>query len=408
MKIAILSDFHLGYERFAEDAFMQAQSAMAQAVEQADAILLAGDLFDTKLPRPETISQAFSIFRLPLAKKWETRVESFSARDGRANLCPAPVVAIHGTHEMRVRSMVNPIQLLESGGFLVNAHSATAVLAKGAERVAITGMGGVPERQAKGALEALDSKPVPGACNIFVFHQTLSELIPAADGAMSAEDLPAGFDIYVSGHLHAHSDTNIDGRRILIPGSTVITQLRKEEAKEKGFYIFDTESKSAEFMEIASREFIFRELELSNAKPDEALGIIKREIERAVSSAKREKPVIRFRVSGTLSGAGELDTSLLEKAFSGRAFLVIDQSVSSGSLKQKVEQLRGARQGAASLRDMEDEIFFAQLRKKGIEPTPELQELMALLSSGRRVPPEEAIKKLLPKQDSQQSSTTGA
>lgn len=396
MRIAILSDFHLGYERFSEDAFTQAQSAMAQAMEQADAILLAGDLFDTKLPRPEVLSQAFSIFRLPLAKKWEARIESFSAKDGRAQLCGAPVIAIHGTHEMRVKSMVNPIQLLASAGFLVNAHSATVVLGKGGERAAITGMGGVPERQAKGAIEALDPKPVPGACNIFVFHQTLSELIPAAEGAMSAEDLPGGFDLYVSGHLHAHSDTNVSGKRILIPGSTVITQLRKEEAKEKGFYIFDTATKKSEFVGIETREFIFRELSLSSAKPEDAIGMMRREIESALSLAKRGKPVIRLKVSGTLSGPAQLDTSVLEKAFSGRAFLAIDQSFASSSLRQKIDQLRGARQGAASLLEMENEMLFARLRQKGVEPTSELQEMIALLSSGRHVPPDEAIKKLLP------------
>lgn len=398
MKIAVLSDFHLGYERFAQDAFEQAQAAMAAAVEQADAVILAGDLFDTKLPKPESLSQAFSIFRIPRAKTWGAKVESFSARDGRKDSCAVPVIAIHGTHEMRAKSMVNPIQLLEAGGFIINAHSATVVLEKNGEKAAVSGMGGVPERQAKEALDTIGAKPVSGACSIFVFHQTLSDFIPNAAGAMAAEDLPNGFDLYISGHMHAHSDTKAAGKRILIPGSTVITQLRKEEEGEKGFYLFDTKSRSAEFVRIASRQFFFRELDFDSAKPEDILAKARREIEGMLASAKGGKPIIRLRLSGTVAARQPLDISSLEREFSGRAFLITDKAISSGGLKERIEQVRALRQGSASLREMGDELLFERLRKGGVEPTPELRELVELLSSGKKSSVEEALRKLLPSQ----------
>ncbi len=395
MKVAILSDFHLGYERFAQDAFEQAQSAMAQAAEQADALLLAGDLFDTKLPRPEALSQAFSIFRLTLLRKWGAKISAFSARDGRKQACDAPIVAIHGTHEMRAKALMNPIQVLEAGGFLLNAHSASVVFEKDGEKVAITGLGGVPERQAKDAIDALKPEPVPGAYNIFVFHQTLSDFIPARGEAMSAEDLPEGFDLYVCGHMHAHSDTQIAGKRILIPGSTVVTQLRKDEEAGKGFYLFDTKTRSAEFMRIQSRPFIFRELRLDGAKPEEAEAAARKEVEDALSSAKGPRPIVRLRLVGTLSQPHFFDTFALEREFEGRAFLLIDKALASGDLKARIEQIRALRESSQSLREMGAELLLERLKKNGVEPTPEIQELVELLSSEKRGLAEEALKRLI-------------
>ena len=44
MKIAILSDFHLGYERFKEDAYVQAREAMEKAAGLCDMLIIPGDI----------------------------------------------------------------------------------------------------------------------------------------------------------------------------------------------------------------------------------------------------------------------------------------------------------------------------------------------------------------------------
>ena len=51
MRIAIISDTHLGYARFEEDSLKQAESAFLDAEQKADAIIFAGDVFDTKIPK---------------------------------------------------------------------------------------------------------------------------------------------------------------------------------------------------------------------------------------------------------------------------------------------------------------------------------------------------------------------
>jgi len=117
-----------------------------------------------------------------------------------------PIAAIHGTHERRTKESVNPIQLLESMGYLINAHANAVIFEKeingAVERVAVHGLGGVPDSYAKEAIKAINYKPVPNAFNIFVFHQTVKEFVPVDLDVMSIEDLPIGFDLYLCGHIH--------------------------------------------------------------------------------------------------------------------------------------------------------------------------------------------------------------
>ncbi|MCK4884124.1 MAG: metallophosphoesterase, partial [Candidatus Diapherotrites archaeon] len=67
MKIAIISDCHFGVFFGTErenDSFEQAREALFNAIELgADAILLPGDIFDSKIPRPEVMAKAMDIFR---------------------------------------------------------------------------------------------------------------------------------------------------------------------------------------------------------------------------------------------------------------------------------------------------------------------------------------------------------
>ena len=63
MKLAILSDMHIGYERFAEDAYNQAEAAVKAAMSVADMLLIPGDVFDKRAPKPDVIAQGINIFR---------------------------------------------------------------------------------------------------------------------------------------------------------------------------------------------------------------------------------------------------------------------------------------------------------------------------------------------------------
>ena len=403
MKLAILADFHLGYERFPDDAFKQALDAVASASAEADAILLAGDLFDTKVPKPESIAQALTILRIPLEKHWLTRIASFSARDGRQNLCNIPVIAIHGTHEMRVKSLLNPIQVLEKGGFLINAHAATVTLEKDGERVAVTGMGGVPEKQAQAAIEALNPAPVDGAFNIFLFHQSLQELLPVTDEYLSVDDLPSGFDLYVCGHMHGRFFKNLNGKQLLIPGSTVITQFKKEEEESKGFFIFDTKTRDCSFHAINSRPFFYREVELKDASEDDAVEKV-RDALRSVLASNLRNPIIRVKVKGTLRKgitSSSISFSKVIEEFSGVAFVSIDKAFESYELVEKIREFRSLREGA-SVRELGLELLEEKLKRNGFSLKLDIREIFELLSNAKHNAADLVIDELLKSEPTQQ------
>jgi len=365
MKLAILSDFHLGYERFAEDAFNQAMKAMTLASAEADALLLPGDLFDSKIPKPETMAQAIDIFRVPVSRKWAAGVE-FVSRDGRKNLCGIPVIAIHGTHESRAKTLVNPVQMLERAGLVVNAHAANVVIVNDEERVMIFGLGGVPDSQAKAALEVLDPKPTSGAFSIFMFHQSLRELLPVGEDCLSMEDLPEGFDLYVCGHVHKPKTEFVNNKRLVIPGSTVITQMRKDEEMGKGFYLFDTKTGACEFREIGSRPFFFREIELKEASPEDATNAVRKTISDILKSGAKN-PVIRVRVSGTLKNGtsnSSVSFSHISEEFAALAFLSVEKSLDSKELEKKIGELRDLRQKGASTQELGIALLGKKLKEK--------------------------------------------
>ena len=399
MKLAVLSDFHLGYERFQEDAYRQAERAMLLACERADALLIPGDIFDSKTPRPEVFAQAFSLFRIPLERELGARVASFSARDGRQNICRAPVVAIHGTHEIRAKGLVNPVQMLEAAGFVVNAQSATVVLEKEAEHVAVFGLGGVPERQARDALEVLSPRPIPGAFNILMFHQSLSELIPAlGEECLSVEDLPRGFDLYVNGHIHLRHAKKYGERMLLIPGSTVVTQLREGEVEGKGIYIYDTRTREYEFVELGSRPFEFVRLEFSDAGLEDIYARCRQAVADAIAKHGGANPVVRLKVSGTLKRgftAADLDFSAVEKEFEGRAYVTIDKRITSEELKERIEQIRALRERSVSVRELGMGLLRDKLKASGFSLEVDLELLFELLSSPKRSAPEEVLRVLL-------------
>lgn len=397
MKIAILSDFHLGYERFAQDASEQARTALQLASEKADALLLPGDLFDSRVPKPETLSQAFALFHELGGRSWGAKVSDFRARDGRSCACAAPIIAIHGTHEMRPKGLTNPIGMLEAGGFLINVQSATVILEKSGEKVAVSGLGGVPERHAKDALEALAPQPVPGAFNIFMFHQSLSDFIPARGELLSLEDLPHGFDLYICGHVHRRTESSSSGKPLLIPGSTVVTQLREDETAGKGFFIFDTETGSREFFEIQSRPFIFRELEFDSAAPDEVEKAARAALEQILSQKFPKPPIIRLRLRGSLRkgfSASDAGLARLQEDYSNRALVSIDKSLASEELKDRIEKIRSLREGSASIRELGVELLREKMKAAGLSRR-DAAYLFELFSKEKKDAAQEALEELL-------------
>jgi DNA repair exonuclease SbcCD nuclease subunit len=295
MRIAVMGDTHFGYPRFYEDSFTQGKEAFDKACEMADIVIIAGDIFDMKVPRLEVLARTMEILaqgkRMPLI-------------NGKI-----PVIVIHGTHERRTKESVNPVQLLEKTGFVTDVGNKCVIFEKDGEKVAICGFGGVPEEHAKEELINAGITPTKDAFNVFVFHQTITDLYPMAAG-IRMSDLPEGFDLYVCGHIHKSIITHIDGKHLIIPGSTVLTQLKREETEPKGFVLFDTKTKEHQFIAISSRPFIFKEIKLqsadltmANAECRKFLEETRRNFAPQLStqlSDARTKPIVKIQLTGSV------------------------------------------------------------------------------------------------------------
>ncbi|MBS3067568.1 DNA repair exonuclease [Candidatus Micrarchaeota archaeon] len=325
MKLAIISDTHFGYARFEEDSYIQAENAFLDADKKADLIIYAGDVFDTKTPKLETLNRAVEI--LKKVKK--------------------PIFAIHGNHERRSKGMVNPAQLLATMGAFRYLHGEAAEFDNLGEKVQIFGLGNVPEELASIALKkALENfKPNPNALKILVLHQSIKELIPNAENEISLEELETlPFDLIINGHIHGKL-TKLGGR-FIIPGSTVVTQLKKDETAPRGYVLYDTKAKTHEFVEITCRKFFYEELEFKDAGIEE----IKKIVEEKIKELKKldNSAIIRIKIKGT---AREGLTSS-DITFVNRDDVYLDNHLNATTLKDKLERIKRIKDQKISVKEL--------------------------------------------------------
>ncbi|HVA82589.1 MAG TPA: DNA repair exonuclease [Candidatus Aquilonibacter sp.] len=385
MKIAILSDFHLGYERFVEDAYRQAEEAMNKAAELADMMIIPGDIFDVRNPRLEFLAQGVNLFRAATKKEWKARVVAY--RGEKRIFTDIPIIAIPGTHERRAQAAGNSVELLGLAGLLVDASDATVEIEKDGERVAVFALGGLAEEKVREVLAQLNPTPVEGAFNIFMFHQSIYEILPFSTDFINYDELPKGFDLYVDGHIHSKVEHKVFGKPFLIPGSTVLTQLKDGEVEQKGFFLFDTKTLKYEFVKIDSRAFHIEKVSVKDREPREIQDEVSNKIEKVIATSK-EKPIIRIILDGELkSGYKNTDLDFLDitKRFADQA--IVEISTNKIEDKESAAELESVRKGAfenMSIRDYGLSIFLECLKNSNYTLKKNPTELFDALSSGEK------------------------
>lgn len=348
MKVAFVTDTHFGYRRFEKDALEQGREAILSAAREADLIILGGDNFDTPLPRMETLAEVTKILR--------EAQEIYLSKSVKK----APIFAIHGNHDRRAKGFVHPTELLAHSGLLESVHNRTFLFEKDGETVAISGMGNVPDDLAKEGIGKLACKPVSGAFNIFVLHQSFQEFdIAKNEQLVSYDDLPEGFDLYLCGHIHK---SNLS-RKVLNPGSTVVTQLREDEVGERGWLLYDTKEKSARFMPVESRRLFYSALVFDKATPEEVRARAIAEAEMLKKSANGERPpLVRIVLKGTLAeGFHSADLRMPELGDD----VFIDNALNSSNLRERIAQIKLSREKKQGSKEL-----GMQLLRKRLEGTP--------------------------------------
>jgi len=323
MKIGIISDLHLGYSRFEDDSYSQAEKMIEDASEKTDIIIVAGDIFDSRIPKLEAIKHAVEIFK-------KAKVD---------------VIAIHGNHERRTRGFENPLGILASAGVIRYLDGSTYDFEKNSEKIAIFGVGSIPEEYAEEEIKkAVEKFNAPAdARKILVIHQNVVELVEQ-NGVSSdfLDKLP--FDLVINGHIHKRN-IKLDGK-LVIPGSTVITQLKKEETEPKGYYIYDTSSKKSEFIEMPTRKFFYEELEFSGASEKD----IMENIDKKIGGIRKDFPgcIISIKLKGTLRDGLKASDVRIPTDY---PLVFISNELNVTDIKEKIEEIKRIRDSNMSVKE---------------------------------------------------------
>ena len=385
MKIGIVSDMHLGYERFRADAYSQAKRALEMAAASCDMILIPGDVFDSRTPAPDVIAEGINLFREISKKEWKAHVLKYEA--DRETYTDVPIVAVSGTHERTAIGRDNALRLLDLAGLLVDTSEARTTIQKGEEKIAVYGIGGVSEELFKSKITELGVRPVIGVFNIFMFHQSLYEILPFNEQFMRLDELPEGFDLYIDGHLHTKNEQNVHGKKFLVPGSTVITQMKDAEQSSKGFIIFDTKTYSYEFVEIGSRPFVAQQANVSGKSGEEIRSECSAIIESIIKESN-EPPIIRIKLEGELRpGISNSDMSLknMVARYSKSAFIEIDSSkITNKSMEEGIESVRSSKIRGESIKERGLDALNQTLAGLGFSLSIKPGELMDLLTNSSK------------------------
>ncbi len=390
MIISIISDTHFGFGQGTEkenDSYEHFEEALDKSMREADLIIVPGDIFDSRTPKQEVFDRVFKLFQKarefpPSSAKLVEKIKKEEINPD--TLKGIPIVAIHGTHEKRSEGNINPVQLMERAGYLIHLDGQALVFQKGEEKVAIHGMSGVPEQYAPEKVKEDEYKVVWGAKNIFVFHQSIGDFIPGIVECMDTTDLPPGFDLYIDGHIHFPRYVEKD--KLLIAGSTIVTQQKPEETKAKGYYMLDTSDMSLEFREIKNqRAFLYGELSFDN---ESTTNIIEKTREKLSSMLKEEfnkKPLVRVKLKGSIEGnrnANRISVSEITKGFEEKAIISIAKDFDSEDLAGTMKSLHEKHMQKMSVDELGVQVINEQLAKKNYKGLP-TSRILDLLAEGK-------------------------
>jgi DNA repair protein SbcD/Mre11 len=282
-----------------------------------DFVLIAGDLFNTALPRIDALK--------------ETTKELKRLKDAKI-----PAYCIPGSHDFSPHGK-SMLDVLENAGLLTNVmkghiidnklHLTYTVDSKTGTK--ITGVMGKKGMLDKEIYEHLVVPPKDGSFHIFMFHTAISELRPKKLENMEAYPvsfLPSGFDYYAGGHVHIRDRySGAEHRNVVYPGPTFPNSFSElEELKYGSFVYYDDSNKEKpyEYISIPSKNIIPIHVDCENKIPnqvvDETIALL--DSEELVSS------IVLLRFKGTLSEGKPADINfneIMKFCYDEGAFIVL-------------------------------------------------------------------------------------
>lgn len=390
MRIAIISDWHLGWGfdgELGRDSFDNLKTAFLQIEKQnIDLVLVPGDLFDMPCPSQDILLKAITLLN-------EVGLENkLGLMDNSGKTLKLPMLGITGNHEYRGKDYASTLEVLEATGFVKNLKNSCERLEK--ENIAIFAMPAIPEKFALSYLkEKFNPRPLPNYLNILVLHQSLKEYLPFEDemvASISLSDLPQGFDIIINGHLHWSSVVTLpSGVVLVLPGSTVTTQVKKRETEiEKGYFILDTSLPKDKMLEFNKIEGARKAYYISITSKKDDIKKIQENIEKELSCLEKDKErkaLVRIRLQGELA-EGEFTKNLnlnkIKEEYLQYFYISIKNEIAEKNLKDSIEQLRKLQAEAKSAKELGKEIFLEQMRQIKVSQDFDYLRLYELLENG--------------------------
>jgi hypothetical protein len=274
----------------------------------------------------------------------------------------------------------------------------TVVFDSHGEKLAITGFGGIADVDVKKTLEQWKPKPVDGAFNIFMFHQSLKEAVyDVNDEFISVNELPKGFDFYLNGHIHQWQW--MEDKKLLIAGSTALTQQKENETDGKCFFIIETNPFKLTPMKIErQRPFYFKKFDFESATQENVSNEIRNYLKSLPASEK--KTLVKIKLAGKMElGRRSNQLDLSEFKENEHLIISIDNELESDEFKKLVAELRELHQSKKSVDEMGMDLIrqlLAQTNYKGID----VKEIIEPLADGDN---DFVMQKILSKAEKNQS-----
>ncbi len=384
MRFIVASDLHLGFSAKGreEDCWKAAKELFNSTKKHSvDFLLLAGDIFDSAVPKQEVWHKAFSLFSI-LNRAKKSEVEIFRNNE-KIDFRGIPIISIHGTHEYRAKDYKNALEVLQEAGVLIYLQNEPIIIQKENEKIALFGLGGIPEQYAKKTFLAWSPKPIEDAYNVLLSHQSLKDFMhEKADATLSLEDMPDGFQLYVNGHLHWSYKAKLHTGTFIMPGSPIITQLHEREAtREKGYFIVDTSLRREEFFALKfKRPFYYLTLKFNFADKK----TIENKIEESLQKIPKAdlNPIVKIKLEGTLcKGIESSDISfahIIEKY--ENMIISISKEFEDAKIKYKIEELRKLQKEKTGILDKGLELLEEELKKTNYREEINPRRLFELLA----------------------------
>lgn len=330
MRFIHFADCHLdGFReaKLAKIGFENFTFVISKAIEKrVDFVLLAGDLFNSAIPRVD----ALKIAVMQLKRLQHNNI---------------PVYAIPGSHDYSPYGKTM-LDVLELAGLLKNVMKGE-VSKEGRLQLEftkdpstgalITGILGKKGMLDKTLYENLDiSKLAEDGFKIFLFHTAITELKTKALENMDSTSiniLPEGFDYYAGGHVHIIKRFSADKhRQVVYPGPTFPNSFSELEELKSGWFVFyDSENKFEDekgnqspfkHVSIPNKKVVSLTIDATHKTPSQ----IEQEAKDCIEKEDLSQTILLLRFQGKISQGKAQDIpfkEVLKSAYEQGAYIVL-------------------------------------------------------------------------------------